>query len=106
MGWYFAALVDVLEFMPKNHSSYREIVDIASQVAAGLKRWQDDTSGLWYQLLQYDASVAADGKGDTIAGEVYNVGDAANYLESSASCIFTYAYLKGVRLGILDKETY
>jgi unsaturated rhamnogalacturonyl hydrolase len=106
MGWYFAALVDVLEFMPKNHSSYREIVDIASQVAAGLKRWQDDTSGLWYQLLQYDASVAADGKGDTIAGEVYNVGDAANYLESSASCIFTYAYLKGVRLGILDKATY
>src|SRR5690606_33853628 len=52
------------------------------------------------------ASVAADGKGDTIAGEVYNVGDAANYLESSASCIFTYDYLKGVRLGILDTETY
>lgn len=106
MGWYFAALVDVLEFMPKNHSSYGKIIDITNQVAAGLKRWQDEESGLWYQLLQYDASMTADGKGDTIAGEVYNVGHAANYLESSASCIFTYAYLKGIRLGILDKSTY
>ncbi|NGM64523.1 glycoside hydrolase family 88 protein [Sphingobacterium sp. SGR-19] len=106
MGWYFAALVDVLEFMPKNHSSYKEIVDITNQVAAGLKRWQDDGSGLWYQLLQYDANMTADGKGDTIAGKVYNIGHTANYLESSASCIFTYAYLKGIRLGILDKATY
>ncbi|TYR38028.1 glycoside hydrolase family 88 protein [Sphingobacterium phlebotomi] len=106
MGWYFAALVDVLEFMPEDHSSYREIVDIANQVAAGLKRWQDDGSGLWYQLLQYDADMTADGKGDRVAGEVYNIGHAANYLESSASCIFTYAYLKGIRLGLLDKATY
>jgi len=106
MGWYFAALVDVLEFMPKSHPSYPEIVDITNQVAAGLKRWQDDTSGLWYQLLQYDASMTADGKGDSIAGEIYNVGDAANYLESSASCIFTYSYFKGMRLGILDQSMY
>ena len=106
MGWYFAALVDVLEFMPKEHADYPKIKEIANQVAAGLKRWQDEPSGLWYQLLQYDGSMKADGKGDTIAGEVYNVGDAANYLEASASCIFTYAYLKGMRLGILDKETY
>src|SRR5690606_39749543 len=69
-------------------------------------RRSSDLSGLWYQLLEYDASMNADGKGDSIAGEVYNVGHAANYLESSASCIFTYAYLKGIRLGILDKATY
>jgi len=106
MGWYFAALVDVLEFMPKDHSSYAEMVEITNQVAAGLKRWQDSASGLWYQLLQYDASTTADGQGDRMGGEVYNVGDAANYLESSASCIFTYAYLKGIRLGLLDKATY
>jgi unsaturated rhamnogalacturonyl hydrolase len=106
MGWYFAALVDVLEFMPQDHSSYTEMVKIVNQVAAGLKRWQDDESGLWYQLLQYDASKTADGQGDRINGEIYNIGDAANYLESSASCIFTYAYLKGIRLGVLDKEPY
>lgn len=106
MGWYFAALVDVLEYMPKDHAAYPEIVEIANQVAAGLKRWQDAETGLWYQLLQYDSSMTADGKGDEVAGEVYNVGEAANYLEASASCIFTYAYLKGIRLGLLDSETY
>lgn len=106
MGWYFAALVDVLEFMPRDHSSYADMLKITNQVAAGLKRWQDDESGLWYQLLQYDANMTADGQGDHIAGEIYNIGDEANYLESSASCIFTYAYLKGTRLGILDKESY
>lgn len=106
MGWYFAALIDVLEFMPENHSSYQEMVAIARQVAAGLKRWQDDASGCWYQLLQYDDSMTADGAGDRVSGAVYNVGDAVNYLESSASCMFTYAYLKGIRLGILDEATY
>ena len=79
---------------------------IFNQVAAGLKRWQDPVSGVWYQLLQYDAQTAADGKGDTINGKVYNVGTEANYLEASASGIFTYAYLKGIRLGLLDREIY
>lgn len=106
MGWYFAALVDVLEFMPKDHSAYADMLKITNQVAAGLKRWQDDASGLWYQLLQYDASMTADGQGDQVGEAVYNIGDAPNYLESSASCIFTYAYLKGIRLGILERETY
>lgn len=106
MGWYFAALADVLEYMPKDHSDYQSVVDIFSQVAAGLKRWQDQKSGVWHQLLQYDAATAADGKGDTVGGEIYNVGTANNYLEASCSSIFTYAYLKGIRLGLLDKATY
>ena len=50
--------------------------------------------------------MAADGKGDTISGKVYNVGTQPNYLESSASAIFTYAFLKGIRLGLLDKDEY
>ncbi len=106
MGWYFAALVDVLEYMPKEHKDYGAVVNILQQVAAGLKRWQDPESGVWYQLLQYGATTAADGKGDTVAGKVYNVGTAPNYLEASASSIFTYAYLKGIRLGLLDKKEY
>ena len=92
MGWYFAALVDVLEVMPKNHPDYKELVALTNTVAKGLERWQDKSSGVWYQLLQYDHSYA---------GEC----GIANYLESSASSMFTYAYLKGIRLGILP-ETY
>lgn len=106
MGWYFAALVDVLEYMPKDHPDYKHVSKICNDVAAGLKRWQDKESGVWYQLLQYDAIVKGDGKGDVVNGKVYNVGTKANYLEASCSGIFTYAFLKGIRLGVLNKATY
>lgn len=106
MGWYFAALVDVLEYMPKNHAEYFDLLNIFNQVAEGLKRWQDPISGVWYQLLQYDSQMKANAKGDTVYNKIYNVGTTNNYLEASASCIFTYTYLKGIRLGLLNGETY
>lgn len=106
MGWYFAALVDVLEVMPAAHPDYAALKEILSQVAAGLARRQDAASGVWYQLLQYDGTVCGDGTGDRVGDATYNVGTTANYLEASASCIFTYAYLKGIRLGLLDRATY
>ncbi len=91
MGWYFAALVDVLEVMPESHVNYTDLKEIFSQVAEGLKQWQDTTSGVWYQLLQYDASFMGEcGK--------------SNYLEASASCMFTYSYLKALRLGLIDES--
>lgn len=93
MGWFFAALVDVLEYMPKEHEDYSKLEAITNQVASGLKSWQDEKSGCWYQLLQYNDSF------------ISQCG-AANYLESSASSMFTYAYLKGIRLGILPREEY
>lgn len=106
MGWYFAALVDVLEYMPKDHPDYASVNAILQQVAAGIARRQDATSGVWYQLLQYDGSKKADGIGDEVNGERCNVGTASNYLEASCSCIFTYAFLKGIRLGLLKAEIY
>lgn len=106
MGWYFAALVDVLEVMPKSHPDYAALVKITNDVAAGLARYQDKNSGCWYQLLQYTAAKKADGKGDLVDGKTYNACDKANYLESSASSMFTYAYFKGIRLGVLKKASY
>lgn len=76
----------------ENHPDYKELVALTNTVAKGLERWQDKSSGVWYQLLQYDHSYV---------GEC----GIANYPESSASSMFTYAYLKGIRLGILP-ETY
>ncbi len=94
VGWFFAALVDVLEYMPANHPARSRLVNYTNLVADGLKARQDAASGCWYQLLQYD---------NTKRGTSCNIN---NYLESSASSMFTYAYLKGIRLGILDKNTY
>lgn len=106
MGWYFAALVDVLEWMPASHPDYESLKAILQQVAAGLGKWQDPASGCWFQLLQYDAGKTATNQGDTIDGKAYNQCDKPNYLEASASAMFTYAYFKGMRLGLLDRETY
>lgn len=93
MGWYAASLVDVLALMPADHPDYQAIVGIFAQVAEGICRWQDAGSGVWYQLLQYDGSyVSARGN--------------RNYLEASASCMFTYALLKGMRLGLLEPSQF
>jgi unsaturated rhamnogalacturonyl hydrolase len=106
MGWYFAALVDVLEFMPKEHPDYSAVLAICNQVAAGLKRWQDKESGVWFQLLQYDSTMKGDGQGDVVNGKTYNRCTASNYLEASCSAMFTYALFKGVRLQLLNKSSY
>lgn len=105
-GWYFAALVDVLELMPKEHPDYSALLDIFNQVGKGLQRWQDKQSGCWFQLLQYDETTTADGLGDLIKEKRYNIGDQANYLESSATGMFCYGLAKGVRLGFLDKNSF
>ncbi len=94
VGWFFAALVDVLEYMPTNHPARTRLVNYTNLVADGLKSRQDVTSGCWFQLLQFDNSKN---------GTSCNVN---NYLESSASSMFTYSYFKGMRLGVLDKIIY
>lgn len=106
MGWYFAAVIDVLGLMPNTHPDYAKLVSIANDVAEGLALYQDKATGSWYQLLQYDNQVKSDNIGDTVGNEVYNVCDKSNYMEASASGMFTYAYLKGMRLGVLDRKKY
>lgn len=103
-GWYFLALIDVLEQMDKakySGSNYNTIKTHLQTLAAGLKTRQDAETGCWYQLPLYDGTYSATdcGNGATQT-RVYN------YLESSATAIFAASYLKGIRLGYLDKNTY
>jgi len=84
-GWYAMALVDVLDFLPKEHSGRPVIVSILNQVAAGIKKHQDAKTGLWYQVMDQE-------------------GREGNYLEATGSSMFVYALLKGVRLGYIGKE--
>ena len=92
LGWYAAALVDVLEVLPAGYAKRQDLIDILNQVATGIKRWQDPATGCWYQLLRYDKTLVSNGT--------------ANYVEASASSMFTYAILKAVRLGLLSKTDY
>lgn len=96
MGWYFAALADVIEFFPAGLAEREELIAIANEVAEGLAARQDAETGAWYQLLQYDGTFAVERNGTT----------KRNYLEASASCMFTYGFLKSLRLQILDGSKY
>lgn len=86
-AWYFLALVDILEVMPTDNTYYDTFKDYLTSLAAGIKKYQDETTGCWYQVM--DKASLPD-----------------NYLEASCSSIFTAGYLKAIRLGLLDKTTY
>ncbi|MDR2484246.1 MAG: glycoside hydrolase family 88 protein [Treponema sp.] len=88
MGWYSMALIDVLDFIPSDaahHKQREDLRGIAKRLAEGILCFQDKQCGLWHQVLN---------KG----------GFEKNYLETSASAMFVYFLLKGIRTGVLSKE--
>ncbi|MEP7074173.1 MAG: glycoside hydrolase family 88 protein [Acidobacteriota bacterium] len=82
MGWYAMALVDVLDYFPKNHPRRAELISILNREMTALEKVQDNKSGLWWLILD-------------------KPGREKNYFEASAACMFTYAIAKGVRMGYL-----
>lgn len=88
-AWYFLALVDILEVMPIDNAYYNTFKGYLTKLAEGIKKYQDETTGCWYQVM------------DKVPASL-----TGNYLEASCSSIFTAGYLKAIRLGLLDKTTY
>jgi len=86
IGWYAMALVEVLDYFPKDHPKRPELIKYLQRLAPVLAKYQDKNSGVWYQIMDQGTR-----KG--------------NYLEASASCMFVYALAKGSRLGYIP-ETY
>ena len=105
VGWYFLALVDILEQMQQKamtaSSNYQTLLNQLQLLAEGLAARQDAASGCWYQLLAHDGSYRAM---TYDASYRYTDQPVNNYLESSCTAIFTAAYLKAVRLGFLDAK--
>lgn len=91
-GWYFLALIDVLELMPSSHPQYTVLRNYLNQIAQGLATRQDAATGCWCQLLQYANGVTPAGCSK------------ANYLESSGSALFVAGFLKGQRLGLFGSD--
>jgi unsaturated rhamnogalacturonyl hydrolase len=85
IGWYGMALVDVLDFFPANHPARPEIISTLQKLAAGVLKYQDPETGLWYQVVDQGAR-----KG--------------NYLEATASSMFVYTLAKGVDRGYLSSN--
>lgn len=84
-GWYAMALVDVLDYFPTNHPVRPQIIATLQKLAAGVLKYQDAKTGLWWQVMD-----AGDRKG--------------NYQEATASAMFVYALAKGVNHGYLSRD--
>src|ERR1041385_1712013 len=85
MGWYAMALVDVLDYFPKDHPKRAELVAILNREMTAIQKVQDKKTGLWWLILDAPSRDK-------------------NYYEASASCMFTYALAKGVRMGYLSSS--
>ena len=86
MGWLAMALVDVLDFIPQENTTERQyLLDMIAELAPVLAQYQDDASGTWYQIIDMPEA-------------------RGNYLESTASSMFTYFYAKAVNQGYLPEN--
>jgi unsaturated rhamnogalacturonyl hydrolase len=87
LGWFAMALVDVLDHIPETDSKHREpLLAIVRELAPALLAVQDGATGAWWQILDMPTAPG-------------------NYLESSASSMFTYFFAKATRKGYLP-DTY
>ena len=105
VGWYFLALVDILEQMEKANiastdSKFTTLKSYLAETAEGLKARQDQATGGWYQILDETDGYSA----SSYNGKSYT--QTKNYIESSATALFTAAYLKAIRKGYLAENDY
>lgn len=102
-AWYLMALVDVLEAMnntgQSNTTNYATLKQHLADLAAGIAARQDAETGGWYQVMDKKADYSA----NNYNGK--NVTAVSNYIETSATAIFSAAYFKAVRLGLLSSTT-
>lgn len=85
IGWYAVAILDVLDYFPKDDPRRDEFISAEKNIINALVKYQDKTTGLWCQVVDKQ-------------------GKAGNWFESSCSCLFTYAISKAVKTGIVGEE--
>nr|WP_042194722.1 glycoside hydrolase family 88 protein [Kibdelosporangium sp. MJ126-NF4]CEL21499.1 Rhamnogalacturonides degradation protein RhiN [Kibdelosporangium sp. MJ126-NF4]CTQ95934.1 Rhamnogalacturonides degradation protein RhiN [Kibdelosporangium sp. MJ126-NF4] len=83
IGWFGMAAVDILEVLPEAHPRRQSLIDIIRHLAAGYQRFQDPATGRWWQVVD---------RGTT----------SGNWLETSASAMYTFMLSRGVERGYLD----
>lgn len=103
-AWYLYALVDVLEAMEadgqKGTTNYTTLKGHLDELAAGIAARQDaKNTGGWFQLLDKDGNFVSQQYNGTTKND-------ANYIETSATALFSAALFKAVRLGLLSTSPY
>lgn len=87
VGWYTVAILDIIEYLPKNHPAIEKLKEIEVELLEALTKFCDSKTGMWFEVLD-------------------RVDDPANWVETSCTCLFIYSYAKAVRMNILDNEKY
>jgi unsaturated rhamnogalacturonyl hydrolase len=85
MGWYVVAIMDILDYLPPAYPHRDDFIAAEYDILNALIRFQDDSSGMWYQVVD---------RGD----------DERNWLETSCTCLYTYAIAKAIKRGLLHKN--
>lgn len=85
IGWYSAAIVDVLDYLPKETAGRDSVVLILQGIASSLIKYQDPQTGVWYQVTNQGSREG-------------------NYLESSATALFVYTLAKAINKGYIGHE--
>lgn len=85
LGWYVSALSELCGIWGAKSPHYNKIVFMLNSVIKAIAKYQDEETGLWYQVVD-----KTDSKG--------------NWLETSCSALFVYAMAKGVNEGVLGAE--
>lgn len=84
LGWYGLALAQFLDLLPTHNPGRAELVSTLRDFVQSLIRYQDEESGLWYQVVD---------KGE----------QSDNWLETSGTCLFVYTIAKAVKQGIVGE---
>ena len=87
VGWYAVAILDVLEYIPKDHPKRKQLEDIERDLLKSLVKYQDKKTGMWFEVV--DKPERAD-----------------NWVESSCTNLFIYSYAKAIRTGVVSDEEY
>lgn len=87
MGWYIAALSDITAFIDENTSEKQEFKNYLKNAVDSVLKFKDKETNLFWQVV--DKAQKKD-----------------NYLETSGSALISFAILRAVNCGNLDKSYF
>lgn len=85
LGWYAVTVFDLASYIPDTYTKKEEFIDNGISLINAILDYRDKNIKKWYQIVN---------RGN----------DPDNWIETSCSCLFTYAIAKGVNEGYLEES--
>lgn len=86
---YIMALVDTLDYFPRSHAGRARLLTYLRSLCAAVLAAQDPVYKGWYNIMDPGMQTRS-----------------GNYIESSGTAMFVYAFFKSLRLGYIEGEEY